>query len=97
MADTIALRELGIEEQLAVLQEHLHDLPDISYMVVADSSAWSKTTSGAEADISDREYFQQAMAGKTVASEYITGKDSGRPQFMIATPIHMGTEIKGGF
>ncbi len=95
LADTIALRELGIEEQLAVLQEHLHDLPDISYIVVADSSAWSKTTSGAEADISDREYFQHAMAGKTVASEYVTGKDSGRPQFMIATPIHMGTEIKG--
>lgn len=95
LADAVVARDLTPEEQLHVLQDHLHDLPDVSYIVVADSSAWGRTTSGAEADVSDREYFQQAMAGRTVLSEYVIGKDNNRPQFMIATPIHMGTEVKG--
>ncbi|MGI6596335.1 MAG: hypothetical protein ACOX2T_00770 [bacterium] len=65
LADAIVLQEVLPEQQLAVLQEHLHDLPDVSYIVVADQSAWGRTTSGAEADVSDRDYFQQALAGQT--------------------------------
>ncbi|MFY9189032.1 MAG: methyl-accepting chemotaxis protein [bacterium] len=95
LADAIVLQEVLPEQQLAVLQEHLHDLPDVSYIVVADQSAWGRTTSGAEADVSDRDYFQQALAGQTVVSEYVIGKDNNRPQFMIATPIHKGAEIMG--
>lgn len=45
-------------------------------------------------DLSDREYFQIAMTGKSYA-QFVVGRVSSIPGFHIAFPVYVGSEIMG--
>lgn len=46
-------------------------------------------------DISQRDYFKQSLAGRTVVSEVLRSKVTNNPIFVIAVPVHDGTQVAG--
>lgn len=53
--------------------------------------------SGETADVSDREYFKQGMAGKSFISEIIKDKVTGESIIMITNPVYDGDTVVGVF
>ncbi len=62
-------------------------------LIVASSNA---ETIG-KANVKDREYFKEAITGKSALSEVIKSRVTGKPVFVIAYPIEDKGEIKGIF
>ncbi len=56
-------------------------------LFLADTSGKARTTSGAAADISDRDYFKKAIKGETVISDPMVSKASNKLIFSIAAPV----------
>lgn len=70
--------------------EDIH-LSDESGVAVASSNPESVD----KLNVTDRAYFQQAMAGKTVVSEVLKSRTTGNPIVVIATPIRSGEKPQG--
>lgn len=74
-----------------VLQEMLNDLGRFELLAVTGSDgiviAASEPSVVGQMDLSQRSYFREAMAGKTVFSEVIRSKLSGKPTFVVAVPV----------
>ena len=88
----------GLEEdiinQLIAVDEIMGDgnstvLSNASGMQVARSDG------GDLVDISDRDYFQQAMAGNTYISDLIVSKTAGTAIVAISAPVYSGDEVVG--
>jgi methyl-accepting chemotaxis protein len=60
-------------------------------LVVASSDA----AAVGKVDISQREYFRESLAGKTVVSEVLRSQVTNNPIFVIAVPVRDGAEIAG--
>ena len=46
-------------------------------------------------NVADRQYFKDALAGRTVVSEVLKSRTTGNPMVVIATPILEGKEVRG--
>lgn len=57
--------------------------------------ASSKAEHAGSLDVSDREYFKEALAGKASVSEVLLSKASGQPVFVIAAPLRQNKAVKG--
>ena len=59
------------------------------------SVASSNPDSIGKLNVSDRQYFKDAFAGKTAISQVLASRTSGNPIVVIATPIKEGTAVRG--
>ena len=58
---------------------------------VATPDGKARFNDGSESEVGDRDYFRQAMAGKTVISDVLISRTTNQPIMVSATPI-MGTQ-----
>jgi len=59
------------------------------------SLASSNPDSIGKLNVSDRQYFKDACAGKTVISQVLASRTSGNPIVVIATPVKEGGTVRG--
>lgn len=97
-------REASLEEKLRVLREEHRRVQGLGFLEFGltdreGNVAFVSSTSSevSRANVSDREYFKAAMAGKTAVSSALISKVNNLVVFAIATPIrHYATgEITG--
>ena len=73
--------------------------PFYEFLAVADRQgrimACSKTDHVGTMNVADRAYFRAAMQGEVAVSDVILSKGSGRPVFVIASPVKAGSEVVG--
>lgn len=81
---------------IASVQQQNKDL--IETLAVTDANGRALATNASahpSLDVSDRDYFKQAILGKTAVSEVITSKDSGHPVVAVALPLQQGDRTTG--
>ncbi|OQY09398.1 MAG: hypothetical protein B6I29_03475 [Marinitoga sp. 4572_148] len=82
------LKNMNFDESIKVLKEDLKKLDDFSMLFIADKNGNSITTSNAETNIKDREYFKEIMSGKDLAiSDVLISKADGTSIIVIARAI----------
>ncbi len=65
-------------------------------MAVVDQSGNATYPDGKQLDVSDRKYFKDALAGKTVISDAIVSRATNQVVFIVATPIrNSNRQIQG--
>jgi len=73
--------------------------PSFSTINVVDAKglyiASSETSAVDKVNIADRPYFQGAMNGKTVVSEVIVSRVTGKPVIVVAVPIRVNDSVSG--
>lgn len=57
--------------------------------------ASSNPSSVGKLNVSDRQYFKDAIAGKTVISDVLQSRTTGNPIVVVATPIKDGETVRG--
>ncbi|MBY9079228.1 HAMP domain-containing protein [Paenibacillus sp. HN-1] len=80
----------------ADVQQQNKDL--IELLIIADSQGQALVTSASDApdlNVSDREYFKQALQGSPAVSDVLVSKDSGNPIVAIALPLQSGGSTAG--
>ncbi len=82
------------EEKLAVLNEEIARAGHVR-MGIADLNGELTSSNGAVSDITTREYYQEALAGKTAVSDPIVSKVDGSVIIIYATPIKSGNQTVG--
>ncbi len=65
------------------------------YLMVIDKDGYAIGSDSTLDDLSDRRYFQLAMAGETVISKPIVSQFNNEEAIVIATPMESGSEIVG--
>jgi methyl-accepting chemotaxis protein len=55
----------------------------------------SNPNSIGKVNVSDRQYFKEALAGKTAISQVLASRSTGNPIVVIATPIKDGDTVRG--
>ena len=95
------LRLLQQNSYLPALQSMDHGMQNPVLRAISDTYPWiylaftvsaggennGRSDSGTPKDYSDREYFQQVMAGKDIGQQVLMGKTSGKPAFILSRPI----------
>jgi methyl-accepting chemotaxis protein len=90
-------------ETLKYFGKELERLQQYETLLVADKSGvfYSRTWRGGSnittegGNISDRLYFKEAMNGKTVISDPVISKVTGKPVIVVAAPIYKDSRIIG--
>ena len=86
---------VSIEEKKKVLEEK-QKKHGYEFMGIADKNGDSIVdTIDSGLSIADREYFKNAVKGKTVVSDIIANKKDGSMSLIYATPIRYNSEIVG--
>ncbi|MGI6649804.1 MAG: methyl-accepting chemotaxis protein [Bacillota bacterium] len=88
LANTGIVRSMDltqIEPGLVKHHERLQEYYELLY--VAEPNGICHLSSGGENNIADRDYFQQAMAGKTLVSDPVISKATGNPIVVAIAPI----------
>lgn len=88
LANTGIVRSMDltqIEPGLVKHHERLQEYYELLY--VAEPNGICHLSSGEENNIADRDYFQQAMAGKTLVSDPVISKATGNPIVVAIAPI----------
>lgn len=73
--------------------------PDIELLMVLDGSGRVVASSKAEyidRDLSFREYFKEALAGREYLSHFEIGTSSGKPGLYLSMPVRTATGLIGG-
>ncbi|MDD3023974.1 MAG: methyl-accepting chemotaxis protein [Syntrophomonadaceae bacterium] len=86
IANQDAIKSMDWNRQLMVLQTENERLA-YNMMGVASLDGEVRTTAGSTTNLSDRDYFVQALAGKTAISDPISSKLDGSYIIMMVTPI----------
>lgn len=84
---TNSVKTLDPSKYLPVLKQISEKREYYVGLYVCDSSGNGFTTSDTTVSVSDREYFAEAMKGKTVISDPIISKSSGKLVFAVVSPI----------
>ena len=88
LAHTSDMKRMNLAVQIPILEKLSVDNPDLELMFIADRSGITVDSTGGSQDISDREYFQQAMStGRIYYSEPIVSRASGALVVAIAQPV----------
>lgn len=76
------------ERYMPVLHRAIAKHRDYSLIYAADYTGNSMGTSGKSFNVQDRDYFQEALQGKTVISDPVMGKSTGKMVVVVAAPIY---------
>ncbi len=68
---------------------------DFEYIMIADLTGRAIRSDGADANISDRDYFKRALKGETVVSDPIISKFRNATIIAVATPLYTDEWITG--
>lgn len=92
-------RETTLQEKLAVLAAELQQAEKLGFkrMGLIDKSGKAFYPDGRTADLGDRDYFKEALTGKTYISSTLVSKVDNSVMFAVAAPVrHYATgEITG--
>lgn len=92
-------REATVEEKMAALRNEAKRGEALGFkeFAVADIKGNVFSSAGAKVNVADREYFKEALGGKTVVSSTLINKNDGSVVFAYATPIrHYATNQISG-
>ncbi len=92
--ETVKSPEVEEEERLAVLRSEM-ERSGFQTMGIADTAGNLTTVNFDEMDISDRDYFQKAMAGEANISEPIVSREDGTMVMVCAAPLYNNGSITG--
>lgn len=82
------------EDKLNALREEISRSGYI-LMDIVDSEGNAVATNGSTLDLSERDYFKEAMSGKTVVSDILVSKIDGSLIIIYASPIRYNSNITG--
>jgi len=71
------------------------DESDFQQLGIVNTSGIAKYTDETEEDLSDRDFIQEALAGKTVISDTFINEVSNEPVQMMASPIYKNDKVVG--
>ncbi len=94
IAETISLSENVNDISIQHLEE-IAKKSSFEYMSVADLEGNAINSSGVRTDLSDRDYFYQALAGETLLTEPIKSKIRDAMVIVLATPLKFNNKIIG--
>ncbi|ACU89252.1 methyl-accepting chemotaxis protein [Desulfomicrobium baculatum] len=86
IANRDVIRSMNWDRQLLTLEREIERMKYLG-MGVIDADGQAKYPDGSTADLSDRAYFKEAMAGKSVLSNVIISRVTNSPVIILATPI----------
>ncbi len=86
IANRDVVRSMNWDRQVMALERETERMKYLG-MGVIDASGQAKYPDGTTADLSDRAYFKEAMAGKSVLSNVIISRVTNSPVIILATPI----------
>lgn len=86
IANRDVIRSMNWDRQMMAMERETERMNYLG-MGVIDASGQAKYPDGTTADLSDREYFKEAMAGKSVLSNVIISRVTNSPVIILATPI----------
>ena len=86
IANRDVIRSMNWDRQQLVLERETERMNYLG-MGVIDENGQAKYPDGTTADLSDRAYFKEAMAGKSVLSNVIISRVTNSPVIVLATPI----------
>lgn len=92
-----ALQKLDDPEALQKwLINEVEEFPDLDAAGIADLSGrvWANSMADKNLSVADRKYFQQAVQGKTVISEFVVSRVSGNPVLVEAKPLYRGGKLQ---
>lgn len=89
LAQTSAVRSLDWSVAEPYLQEEVQRIQEFFFLQIATpDGAYSNTKAGRTTkNITDRDYFQKALAGQPNISDPFISRSTGKPSIAIATPI----------
>ena len=87
LAHSPLLSDVAGETAFNYLKEEAARNPFYSSLLMSEETGSSRVTTGQKFNIADRPYFRQAMAGKTVMSDPVIARDTGKPVVAVAAPI----------
>jgi len=85
-ANRDVIRSMNWDRQLMALERETERMKYLG-MGVIDADGQAKYPDGSTADLKDRAYFKEAMAGKSVFSNVIISRVTNSPVLVLATPI----------
>ncbi len=85
-ANRDVIRSMNWDRQLLTLERETERMKYLGMGVIA-ADGQAKYPDGTTADLSDRAYFKEAMAGKSVFSNVIISRVTNSPVLILATPI----------
>ena len=94
MGKAIKDENLSIDEKLNVLQEN-QDKYHHKMIGIADLNGQYRATGGMDVNIREREYFQEALKGKSYVSDPFLSKVDKSLEVAYSTPIKSGDKITG--
>jgi methyl-accepting chemotaxis protein len=86
---------MSLEEQLGVLAKEAEELGYLDMAVVNTKGIAKYAIGGDEADLSERDYVQNALVGKAGFSDVMVSKVTNSTVIMFAAPIKLGDEVVG--
>lgn len=91
LSDVRALEE---DATLSAFNDFLESQDEFYAAVLADTNGITRFDTGGPGgiDISDREYFQQALRGQPAVSDVITGRATGNRIIIFAHPVRAGSQ-----
>ena len=94
-AEKTVITTMDWESQKSALAAKCEELGYLDMAVVTPDGMAHYVKGDEVTDLSDREYFKQAMNGKSSISDVIISKVTGQPVMMEAAPIIEGTQVIG--
>lgn len=96
LAKTTVIRNMNWMEQLPILQQVVAEEEEIESIFIADLTGRARSSSGEVIDISDREYFQEALkTGRTTYSQPVQSRFTGSITVVVAEPIMHSGQVVG--
>jgi methyl-accepting chemotaxis protein len=86
IANRDVIRSMNWDRQQLTLERETERMKYLG-MGVIDADGQAKYPDGSTADLSDRAYFKEALAGKSVLSNIIISRVTNSPVIILATPI----------
>ncbi|KIL49415.1 methyl-accepting chemotaxis protein [Jeotgalibacillus soli] len=88
MVSSSDIKSMNDETQMSYLQRQMEAYPEYLALFVTDLNGDGFSTTGAEFNIADREYFQEIMDGAALSiSDMIFSRSTGESSFVVAVPI----------
>lgn len=87
LAHTTAVKSMRWSTAEPYLKAEVLRFGDIYALAIAKPNGWREVTGGSPTSVSDRVFFQKAMAGQTNVSDPIISRVAKIPTIAVATPI----------
>jgi two-component system, NtrC family, sensor kinase len=87
LANTATVKSMNWQSAEPYLEAEILRFNDIYSIAIANPNGWRNVVSGTPTNISDRPYFQKAIAGRTNVSDPLISRASAIPTIVVAAPI----------